>query len=154
MSKAPHLDRRNFLGIGVATGLSWLNSSIALQAFEGQHRDGTGRAKNVLVILEQGGMSHTDTWDPKPDTLAEQLSPYKAISTNVPGIQFTELLPETSQVADKLSIIRSMHHTSGVTNGHPKGTQYTLSGHVPGGPVEMPDIGCLLYTSPSPRDRG
>ena len=144
MAKKSNLSRRNFIGIGFAGGLSWLNRPKALQAFEGQHRDGTGRAKNVLVILEQGGMSHTDTWDPKPDTLAEQLSPYKAISTNVPGIQFTELLPETSQVADKLSIIRSMHHTSGVTNGHPKGTQYTLSGHVPGGPVEMPDIGSVV----------
>ena len=69
MAKKCNLSRRNFIGIGFAGGLSWLNRPKALQAFEGQHRDGTGHAKNVLVILEQGGKPHTDTWDPKPDTL-------------------------------------------------------------------------------------
>jgi len=142
--KACNLGRRNFIGIGAAGGLSVLNSPFASEAFEGEYRDRPGRAKNVLVILEQGGMSHTDTWDPKPDTLVEQMSPYKTVSTNVPGMQFTELLSETSKVADKLTVIRSMYHTSGVTNGHPKGTQYTLSGHVPGGPLEMPDIGSVV----------
>jgi len=144
VAKKCNLGRRNFIGIGVAGGLSVLNSPFASEAFEGEYRDRPGRAKNVLVILEQGGMSHTDTWDPKPDTLVEQMSPYKTVSTNVPGMQFTELLSETSKVADKLTVIRSMYHTSGVTNGHPKGTQYTLSGHVPGGPLEMPDIGSVV----------
>ena len=61
--------RRKFLGIGVAGGLSLFQTTATLKALEGQYRDRPGRAKNVLVILEQGGMSHTDTWDPKPDTL-------------------------------------------------------------------------------------
>jgi hypothetical protein len=144
MPRSHRLGRRNFIGIGMAGGLSLLNNPETLTALEAEHRDRPGRAKNVLVILEQGGMSHTDTWDPKPDTLVGQLSPYKPISTNVPGMQFTELLPQTSTVADKLSVIRSMHHTTGIANGHPKGTQYTLSGHVPGGPLEMPDIGSVV----------
>ena len=144
MPRPYRLGRRNFIGIGMAGGLSLLSDPETLAALEGQHRDRPGRAKNVLVILEQGGMSHTDTWDPKPDTLVQQLSPYKPISTSVPGMQFTELLPYTSKVANKLSVIRSMHHTTGIANGHPKGTQYTLSGHVPGGPLEMPDIGSVV----------
>ena len=144
MPRSHSLGRRNFLGIGMAGGLSLLNNVEALTALEAEYKDRPGRAKNVLVILEQGGMSHTDTWDPKPDTLVGQLSPYKPISTNVPGMQFTELLPHTSKVADKLSVIRSMHHTTGIANGHPKGTQYTLSGHIPGGPLEMPDIGSVV----------
>ncbi len=144
MSRSCSIARRNFIGIGVAGGLSLLHNSDTLVALEDQYRDRPGRAKNVLVILEQGGMSHTDTWDPKPNTLVQQLSPYKPISTNVPGMQFTELLTHTAKVADKLSVIRSMYHTSGVTNGHPKGTQYTLSGHVPGGPLEMPDLGSVV----------
>ena len=143
-SQVGELRRRNFLGIGVAGGLSLFQNAVTVKALEGQYRDRPGRAKNVLVILEQGGMSHTDTWDPKPDTLVGQLSPHKPISTTVPGMQFTELLAKTSRVAHKISVIRSMYHTNGITNGHPKGTQYTLSGHVPGGPIEMPDIGSVV----------
>ena len=105
---------------------------------------GNGRAKNVLVILEQGGLSHMDTWDPKPDAPADHRSPYKPIATNVAGIQFTELLTHTAKVADKLTVIRSMHHKASNTNGHPLGTRYALSGEVPEGPVEMPDIGSVV----------
>ncbi len=144
MLRSYRLGRRNFIGIGMAGGLSLLSNPGQVLAGTDQRRDRPGRAKNVLVILEQGGMSHMDTWDPKPDTLAEQVSPYRPIKTNVPGMHFTELLTHTSKVADKLSVIRSMHHTTGVANGHPKGTQYTLSGHAPGGPLEMPDIGSVV----------
>ena len=64
MPRPYRLGRRNFIGIGMAGGLSLFNNPETLTALEGQHRDRPGRAKNVLVILEQGGMSHTDTWDP------------------------------------------------------------------------------------------
>lgn len=146
-SKMLHrIGRRNFIGIGVAGALGSLVSPqhLTAGADRSKKKEGNGKAKNVLVILEQGGMSHIDTWDPKPFALADHASPYQAISTNVPGMQFTELLAKTSKVADKLSVVRSMHHTSGIANGHPKGTQYALSGHTPNGPVEMPDIGSVV----------
>ena len=133
------VQRRSFLGLGMAGGLSLLSSG----RLSASGASGSGRAKNVLVILEQGGLSHMDTWDPKPDAPADHRSIYKPISTNVAGIQFTELLAQTAKVADKLTVIRSMHHTTNVANGHPTGTQYALSGEVPGGPVEMPDIGSV-----------
>ena len=100
-------------------------------------------AKNVLVVLEQGGLSHMDTWDPKPTAPSDHRSPFKPISTNVAGIQFTELLANTSRVADKLAIVRSMRHPKSGANGHPDGTQYMLSGSHPNNPFEMPDIGCI-----------
>lgn len=100
-------------------------------------------AKNVLVILEQGGMSHMDTWDPKPGAPTDHRSPFKPISTSVGGIQFTELLAHTSRVAHKLTVIRSMFHAKSGANGHPEGTQYMLSGAHPNSPVEMPDLGCV-----------
>lgn len=100
-------------------------------------------AKNVLVILEQGGLSHIDTWDPKPEAPSDHRSPFKPISTSVAGIQFTELLAHTSRVADKLAVVRSMRHPKSGANGHPEGTQYMLSGAHPNSPVEMPDIGCI-----------
>lgn len=103
-----------------------------------------GKAKNVLVILEQGGMSHIDTWDPKPEMVAENRSPYKPIDTNVPGMQFTELLPKTARIADKLAVVRSFHHRRAGADAHPNGTQYVLSGAHPLSPTEMPDIGCVV----------
>lgn len=132
------MQRRSFLGLGIAGSLH-LQGEIAGAA----NARRSARARNVLVILEQGGLSHLDTWDPKSDAVAEHRSPYKPIATKVPGLQFTELLSKTSQVADKLTVVRSFHHKTNVANGHPLGTQYVLSGSVPGGPIEMPDIGSI-----------
>lgn len=129
--------RRSFLGIGLAGGLSlWARPAAAAS--------GKAQAKNVLLIYEQGGLSHIDTWDPKPDAPADHRSPFRPIATNVPGIQFTSLLSRTAKVADKLAVVRSMVHKGGAVNGHPDGTQYALSGEVPGGPLEMPDIGGIV----------
>jgi hypothetical protein len=116
----------------------WL--AVQAQVAAGQ---GKPAAKNVLVVLEQGGLSHLDTWDPKPDAVAEHRSPFKPIATNVSGIQFTELLSNTARVADKLAVVRSMRHAKAGANGHPDGTQYMLSGSHPSSPMEMPDIGCI-----------
>jgi hypothetical protein len=102
------------------------------------------KAKNVLVILEQGGLSHIDTWDPKPDMIAEHRSPYKPIDTNVSGIRFTELLPKTAKIADKLAVVRSFHHKRAGADAHPNGTQYVLSGAHPLNPTTMPDVGCIV----------
>lgn len=135
------LQRRSFLGIGLAGGLS-LQRAILARAAESSGR--AAQAKNVLVILEQGGLSHMDTWDPKPEATAEHRSPFKPVSTVVPGMQFTSLLSKTAKVADRLTVIRGMHHTKSGANGHPKGTQYALSGAMPGGPLEMPDIGSIV----------
>jgi hypothetical protein len=139
----PHsfpMRRRSFLGLGVACGISLLTSQVkkALAA------DAPGKAKNVLVIYEQGGLSHIDTWDPKPDAYADQRSPYRPIQTKVPGMQFTELLTKTARVADKLTVVRSMYHKTGAASGHPEGTQYALSGSMPNNPIVMPDIGSLV----------
>ena len=135
--------RRRAIAIGSAgvLGIS-LPHWMSLQSLASSDRT-MPAAKNVLVILEQGGLSHMDTWDPKPEAPSDHRSPFKPISTNVSGIQFTELLSHTSRVADKLAVIRSMYHSKSGANGHPDGTQYMLSGSHPNSPVEMPDIGCI-----------
>jgi hypothetical protein len=137
------LSRRRALQIGSAgvLGLS-LPEWLAIQA----RASSSGikpTAKNVLVILEQGGMSQMDTWDPKPNAPVDHRSPFKPISTTASGVQFTELLGHTSRVADKLAVVRSMRHPKSGANGHPDGTQYMLSGSHPSSPMEMPDIGCV-----------
>lgn len=67
-----------------------------------------GRAKNVLFLWLQGGPPQHETFDPKPDAPAEIRGEFKPIPTNVPGIDFCELLPRTARIADKLAVIRSI----------------------------------------------
>ncbi len=141
----PHsrVSRRTLLKIGVSGVLGWsLPEMLALQTNAAPHK--IAKAKNVLVILEQGGLSQMDTWDPKPEVVAEHRSPYQPITTKVPGMRFTELLTNTSRVADKLAVVRSMYHPKGGANGHPTGTQYMLSGAHPSSVLEMPDIGGVV----------
>jgi hypothetical protein len=134
------LNRRHFLGLGVLGGLSALGLPLAGGADDRRR----AKAKNVLVIYEQGGLSHLDTWDPKPDVLVEHRSPFKPVASRVPGMQFTELLSHTSRLADKLAVVRSMHHAKGGADAHPNGTQYALSGTHPSSSLEMPDIGSIV----------
>ncbi|MFO0901537.1 MAG: DUF1501 domain-containing protein [Pirellulales bacterium] len=128
------MQRRSFLGLGLAGGLSLCSPALALAAPK-------AAAKNVLLIYEQGGLSHLDTFDPKPAAPSDHRSPFAPISTSVPGLQFTSLLSHTARIAHHLTVVRSMYHKGGAVNGHPDGTQYALSGEVPGGPLEMPDMG-------------
>ncbi|MFM9964653.1 MAG: DUF1501 domain-containing protein [Planctomycetaceae bacterium] len=143
MSQLTSWSRRRALQLG-ATGVLGLSLPqwLAVQA-QAATASGKRAAKNVLVILEQGGLSQTDSWDPKPDAVADHRSPFKPISTSVPGIQFTELMAHSARVADKLAVVRSMRHPKAGANGHPDGTQYMLSGSHPSSPMEMPDIGCI-----------
>ncbi len=67
-----------------------------------------GRAKNIIYLWLAGGPPQHETFDPKPNAPLEIRGPFKPISTNVPGIQFCELLPRTAALADKLAIIRSL----------------------------------------------
>lgn len=90
-----------------------------LLAIEARAATLPARAKNVLVVYEEGGVSQMDTWDPKPDAPVDHRSPFEPIATNVPGIQFTSLMPQLARHADKLSIVRSM-------------TTTRLAGHIEG----------------------
>lgn len=103
------------------------------------------QAKRVLVLFEQGGVSHIDTWDPKPDAPLEHRSPFKSIATPVADLQVTELLAKSARIAKHLTVVRCMTQpTPGIGNSHPKGSAYVLSGEAPGGPVQMPDISSVV----------
>lgn len=81
--------------------------------------------KAVIMVWQPGGLSHLDSYDPKPDSGSEYRGPFKPISTKVPGLQFTELMPRQAAIADKLVVLRSMRQTAG---GHPAGSMQLLSG--------------------------
>lgn len=79
----------------------------------------------VILVWLRGGCSHLDTYDPKPQIGSEYRGPFKTISSKVPGMQLTELIPLQAKIADKFTLVRSMTHTGG---GHPAGSLQMLSG--------------------------
>jgi hypothetical protein len=90
-----------------------------------------GRAKNVIFLYLLGGPPQHETFDPKPDAPAEIRGVFQPIHTNVPGIDFCELLPRTARVADKLAIIRSMATDD---NNHDSSGYWLLTGYKYVGP--------------------
>ncbi len=79
----------------------------------------------VILVWMSGGPGHHETWDPKPEAVAEYRGPFGAIQTNVPGMLFNEMLPEQAKIADKLCVLRSVNHGSG---DHTKGNHWMLTG--------------------------
>ncbi len=100
------------------------------------------RAKQVLVVYEEGGISHMDTWDPKPDAPSDHRTPYRPISTSVAGIQFSSLMPMIARQADKLSVVRSM--TTSEAPSHPNACKEFFKGYRFNAPLDFPDIGSVV----------
>jgi hypothetical protein len=80
---------------------------------------------SVILVWMSGGPGHHETWDPKPDAVAQYRGPFGAISTSVDGIQFSETCPEQAKLADRMAILRSVRHGTG---DHTKGNHWMLTG--------------------------
>ena len=110
------------------------------------------KAKSVIQIFLWGGMSHNDTWDPKPDSGRDYMGEFiKVIPTNVDGIQIGALFPELAKQADKYSLIRSMTHGN---NGHETAAYLMQTGHTPGERLAYPSIGAVFALFKSPGYKG
>ena len=81
---------------------------------------------SVILFWANGGPSHIDLFDLKPEAPAEYRGPFKPIRTSVPGMEINELLPKLARIADKITLIRSLHHER---NEHSGGTHRFLSGY-------------------------
>ncbi|MEX2186163.1 MAG: DUF1501 domain-containing protein [Pirellulales bacterium] len=86
---------------------------------------GRGPARSVILIFNSGAPSHIDLWDPKPDAPDNVRGVFKPISTKVSGIQVSELLPRMAERADKLAIVRSVHHEH---SSHNAGMYWSIVG--------------------------
>jgi hypothetical protein len=105
---------------------------------------GWGKAKHIIMVYLQGGPSHLDLWDPKENLPDKMASPFKRISTQIPGINFTELLPGLAKINDKLTMIRSMGYTPNGLFNHTAAiyqfmTGYTTDKVSPSGQLEPPN---------------
>ncbi|MCS7020617.1 MAG: DUF1501 domain-containing protein [Gemmataceae bacterium] len=124
-----------------------LNLPMLLRA-EQQRRRLPTRADACLIIFLNGGPSHLDMWDPKPDAPAEIRGEFRPIPTSVPGVYLTEHLPKLARQMHRCTLIRSMHHS--VNNAHAAAVYCALTGHdrgeIGGGarPDDHPCIGAVL----------
>ncbi len=132
----PHLvGRRDFVKAGA---LSYMGLSLSDYFQLSSLMAGTtekAKAQSCILIWLFGGQSHLDTWDVKGN------SGFNPISTNVPGIQISEILPRVARHMDKLSIIRSMKSES---NAHSEGSYYTMTGHLPTTTTRFPSVGSIV----------
>lgn len=142
--------RRDLLRVG-SLSIAATALPISLAAAEKQQpREGQGKAKSVIFLWMAGGVTHIDSFDPKPDAPVEVRGILGEIPTKLPGVRFCETLPQLAGVADKLAILRSFSHDS---NDHLVSQVYTLSGKK----VNMsqlysePNIGSLVWRLQGPR---
>lgn len=127
--------RREFLHSAAAgaAGLALAAPSVAAPAI--------GSAKSCIFINLIGGPSHLDTFDPKPDAPSDIRGPFRPIQTKVPGLYLSELFPKLAKVADKFSLIRSMHHDAPPI--HESGLQLLNTGRLFRDGPDWPSMGCV-----------
>jgi hypothetical protein len=118
------LCRRSFLQAGVL-GMGGLALSDFLRLRANAGTPGVSRDTSVILFWMSGGPGHMETWDPKPDAVDRYRGPFGAISTNIAGIQFGELMPEQAKLMDRVAVLRSVNHGSG---DHTKGNHWMLTG--------------------------
>ncbi len=119
------VSRREFMQIGaLALGGISLADLLAARATAGN----TNRDTSVIMLYQHGGASQLETYDLKPQAPFEFRSIYQPISTNVPGIEICEKFPLQAQLANKFSLIRSLHHDVGI---HSDGGIVVLTGKRP-----------------------
>jgi hypothetical protein len=124
------LARRQMIKIG-GLGLLGLNLPRLLRAEAASAARGRGpkpRAKSVIFLFQWGGPSHVDMFDMKPNAPEQIRGPHKPISSAADGIEVSERLAKTARVMDKVTLIRSVHHTM---KNHNSAGYYALSGHAP-----------------------
>jgi hypothetical protein len=138
LNRMDELSRRKFiqysakalLGVGLASSSGPLWASQTLRK---------PTARNVIYIYLSGGMSHIDTFDPKPGW--KDQGPVQTIATNVSGIQFSGYLPNLAKRADKLAIIRSMYSNQGA---HAPGEYFMHTSYEQRGTIRHPGLGAWL----------
>jgi hypothetical protein len=148
----PRCHRRALLQTGGVCGLALsLPQFWQARAAASESHGSFGRAKRMIMVYLHGGHPQQETFDPKPHGPSAVKGEFGAISTRVPGVQFSELLPKLATMADRVTVIRSMSHDNAnhVTaslpamtgHAHPPGTPNT---DFPPEETDFPPIGAVM----------
>jgi hypothetical protein len=145
------LTRRDFLRVGAlsagAVGLNLAELTKLYAANAGKPND-----LNCIVLFLVGGPSHLDTWDLKPAAPDNVRGPFRPTRTNVPGVDICEHFPLMARMADRFSIIRSVHHKAAPI--HETGHQMMQTGYLFRGGQEYPHMGAVLSQLKGSREGG
>ena len=154
--------RREFLRVGGAgiLGVSLadvlrLQASASSAPDSAKGKSGWGRAKSVILVFLQGGPSHIDIWDPKPDAPSNVRGEFKPIKSIVPGISLSEVMPLLARQMDKATLIRSMSYTPAGLFNHTAAIYQMMTGYTPDrvspsgqleppAPNDFPHAGCQI----------
>ena len=131
------VSRRDFMrvgslglfGVSLSSVLSLERVQASTSALAGMK--GFGSAKSVILLFLQGGPSHIDIWDPKPEAPSNIRGEFKAIKTRVPGIWLSETMPGLAGQVDKCTLIRSMSYTPKGLFNHTAAIYQMLTGFPP-----------------------
>src|SRR2546421_3536156 len=119
-------NRRAFLRVGSIGVFGFLPLGDALRMRAQSPARVNSKDISVIHLVLHGGLSHMDTFDPKPAAQPKFRSIFKPIPTNVPGLEICEHLPRTAKLADKYVVIRSMTHKA---SAHGAALTLMLTGH-------------------------
>ncbi|MBL8892747.1 MAG: DUF1501 domain-containing protein [Planctomycetaceae bacterium] len=146
ISSVARASRRHALQLGLAglAGGSFLNLlAMQQQASAARLPDEPTplkrQATSCILIWMDGGPTHFETFDPKPEAPIEIRGEFHSIPTKIPGVHFSEHMTKLANMADKLAVIRSVCHNQG---NHGAGNHYMMTGMPPRIPV-----GCGSYVS-------
>jgi len=134
------IDRRGFLGT-IAAGSAFAASMTALEVLKSPLIAGElkKQQKRCIMLWLAGGSSQLETWDPKPG--AATGGPFRAIQTNVPGTQISELMPRMAARLQNTCIIRSLNTKDG---DHGGGAKMMMRGRRDEPSLKYPDLGAVL----------
>jgi hypothetical protein len=143
------MSRRSFVQLGVA-GMAAASLGDVARA---KQSAATGNNNAAIMIWLDGGPSHLDMYDMKPEAPSEYRGIWMPTATNVPGVEITEMFPLQAQHADKFSIVRSLHHDTG---GHFHGGHFMLTTKSlgPNNTGTFPSIGSIVARERGPRRSG
>ena len=148
MSHTALLTRRQILQLGTA-GIAGLTLPRLLRADQdGRDLGRFAKADSCILIFLDGGPSHHDMWDMKPEAPAEIRGEFKPVASSAPGVLVSEHLPKMAKVMHLSTLVRSVHHS--VNNAHAAAVYAALTGHdrgeAGGGakPTDHPAIGAVM----------
>ena len=134
------LSRRSLLSLGFAGALGWSLTDIAAAAHPVSPL-GIKPAESLILIWLDGGLSHIDSFDPKPNAPSEIRGPFAGINTSINGVQLSEHLPLLAARLNHCTLIRSLTHELG---NHDTGGHFVLTGHRANPSLNPPSIGSLI----------
>jgi hypothetical protein len=142
------LDRRAWLkfgGLSLGALVTGAEPNLARLLAAAETSRAADKDFSVILFWANGGPSHLETFDLKPDAPAEVRGPFRPIKTSVPGVHVTELLPRLAKLADKFALVRSFHHKRAEHSG---GTHRFLTGYSSVAAnlqdAEYPDVGSIV----------